>query len=75
MVSGAQFEGRVAGNLEVVADSNIGSLAIENAQSSRWGQACRQTCGDGRESHRTVLSREILWAVGYGDVCENNTKQ
>jgi len=59
MVSGAQFEGRVAGNLEVVADSNIGSLAIENAQSSRWGQACRQTCGDGRESHRTVLSREI----------------
>jgi len=59
MVSGTQFEGRVARNLEVVADGNIGSLAIENAQSSRWGQACRQTCGDGRESHRTVLSREI----------------
>jgi hypothetical protein len=75
MVSGTQFEGRVARNLEVVADGNIGSLAIENAQSSRWGQACRQTCGDGRESHRAVLSREMRWVVVCCDVYENDTKQ
>lgn len=58
VVSRAQLERRVAGNLEIVVDGDVGSLAIENTQSRRWRQAGSQASGDSRESHREGLSRD-----------------
>jgi hypothetical protein len=55
MVSRAKLERRIAGDLEVVADGEFGSLAIENAQSCRWRQAGSQAGGDSRESHGTWI--------------------
>ena len=59
MVSGTELERRIAGNLEVVADGEFGSLAIKNAQSRRWRQAGSQTGGDSRESHRAWIELAV----------------
>lgn len=55
VVSRAKLKRRVARNLQVVADGDVGSLAIENAEGRRRCQAGSQAGGDGRESHRAKL--------------------
>jgi hypothetical protein len=55
VVSGAKLKRGIARNLQVVADGDIGSLAIENAESRRRCQAGSQAGGNGRESHRAKL--------------------
>ena len=56
MVAGAELEGRIARNFEVIVDRDVGRAAIEDAESRGWRQAGSQTRGDGRESHGTRVS-------------------